>query len=619
MMPHAPARQLRRAARVSLLAYLFAGAFPVLVVIAHDDIWKHSLSAPISYAGGDTLGVLAGAKNLIDSSWSYHARFLGAPGEADYYDYPQSDVINTLLLKILACVTGNAVAGVTLFYLVSFPLCACSALWALRRMGISTPAAAVCAALYALLHYHFYRGVLHLYLSNYALIPPVVLIAAQLASGISFDGDPDAARRRRWAMFIVAATLCAGVYYGFFGVFTIVIGGLLGAAAKRSWEPIKSAGILAMVAAIVLVLNVAPTMWYVYRNGTNTDAAARSPVEAEVFALRLTYLLLPADHHRLGVLGAITGRYDQQVSDEVRSMVSSQGNAQKVYTIESRSEALGFLATIGFLVLLAIPLLAAARPAPSPSHSVRLEEPGSATQPVALFILAAFNLACILLATTGAAGSLVAVFVSPLIRSYDRICVVIAFLSLAAVGMLIDRFILQPLESGGRGAVGLLILAGVLIAATLDQVPRAPQGREQQLADFGRDQAFVQNIERSVPAGSMIFQLPYVSFPEAGYVGRIQDYDPFRGYIHSTNLRWSYGTMRGRPQDAIDQKLAALPPGELIPRLGKLGFAGIWIDLYGYDPAAWPALESAFASAAGSPALHSTDAEHRFLFFTIAP
>jgi phosphoglycerol transferase len=118
----------------------------------------------------------------------------------------------------------------------------------------------------------------------------------------------------------------------------------------------------------------------------------------------------------------------------------------------------------------------------------------------------------------------------------------------------------------------------------------------------------------------MIFQLPYLPYPEAGFVGHVEDYDPFRGYIHSTDLRWSYGAMRNRPQDKIDKDLAALPPVDMVPKLRALGFAGIWLDLYGYDLAQWPALVSAYSSATNdSTPLYSDDADHRFFFFKIAP
>jgi phosphoglycerol transferase len=601
-MPPDSARQLRPAARVSLPAYLFAIAFPLLVVVAHHDMLSrdYHLTRPLTYTGGDSIGILAGAKNLIDAAWSYHLPFVGAPGQADIYDFPQCDFLNVLLLKILAITTRNPVAAVTLFYLLSFPLCAVSALWVLGRIGISKCTAAVAAALYTLLPYHFYRGQSHLFLDNYALVPLTVLIAFELATGVTFDGSPSAVKRRYIAALIVFAAVCTGVYYGLFGAFLIAVGGLLGAARGRSWEPIKSAGFLAMIAVLALLFNLAPTMWYHVENGPNKDVGSRRLDEAEIFGLRLAYLLLPSDTHRLPALAAPAQAYDQQSS----------------LKLESRSEALGFLGDAGFLVLLAVTCLAAAGRIPNIPAAL----PDALASPaLTLGILASLNLACILLATSGAVGSLIAFFISPLLRSLDRISVVIAFLALAAVAILIDAFIVRPLQSHGRGAVALALLAALLIMSSLDEVPRPAVDQQQQWRDFDRDHAFVANIEKQLPSGSMIFQLPYVAYPEAGRVGAIVDYDPFRGYLHSTNLRWSYGAMRGRPQDKIDQDLAALAPADMIPKLRTIGFAGLWIDLNGYDPAERSSIQSAFAAATGSLPILSDDPNPRFLFFRIIP
>jgi phosphoglycerol transferase len=113
--------------------------------------------------------------------------------------------------------------------------------------------------------------------------------------------------------------------------------------------------------------------------------------------------------------------------------------------------------------------------------------------------------------------------------------------------------------------------------------------------------------------------LPYVAFPESGNLEAMGDYDPFRGYLHSATLHWSYATMRGRAQDRADRDLANLPAGQMVPRLRALGFAGIWIDLYGYDPSQRRRVATDFASATASNPLVSGDPDHRFLFYKIAP
>jgi phosphoglycerol transferase len=94
----------------------------------------------------------------------------------------------------------------------------------------------------------------------------------------------------------------------------------------------------------------------------------------------------------------------------------------------------------------------------------------------------------------------------------------------------------------------------------------------------------------------------------------MMDYDLFRGYLHSQNLHWVYGAVRGRPADLAYQQLAQLPPTQLIPALGAHGFAGIYLDRFGMTD---PNLESALLKAAGTTEFQSDDPDHRLVFIPL--
>jgi phosphoglycerol transferase len=81
----------------------------------------------------------------------------------------------------------------------------------------------------------------------------------------------------------------------------------------------------------------------------------------------------------------------------------------------------------------------------------------------------------------------------------------------------------------------------------------------------------------------MVFQLPYVPFPENPNVNKMSDYDLYRGYLHSKSLRWSYGAMKGRDSDAWQRSVASRPLGEFVGEISKAGFKGIYIDRFGYE------------------------------------
>jgi phosphoglycerol transferase len=100
-----------------------------------------------------------------------------------------------------------------------------------------------------------------------------------------------------------------------------------------------------------------------------------------------------------------------------------------------------------------------------------------------------------------------------------------------------------------------------------------------------------------------------VPFPETPPVNRMVDYDELRGYLHSDDLRWSYGAVRGRNDP--NAALAAEPVPALVRDAAAAGFAGIYVDRFGYvDQAA--KLEGELATALGTKPLVSDNGRLAF-------
>jgi phosphoglycerol transferase len=81
----------------------------------------------------------------------------------------------------------------------------------------------------------------------------------------------------------------------------------------------------------------------------------------------------------------------------------------------------------------------------------------------------------------------------------------------------------------------------------------------------------------------MLFQLPYMPFPESPPRHRLADYDLFRPYLSTSWLRWSYGAVRTRFADAWIADIAARPIRDMVQALALAGFRGIVVDSYGYE------------------------------------
>src|SRR5262249_48084861 len=151
--------------------------------------------------------------------------------------------------------------------------------------------------------------------------------------------------------------------------------------------------------------------------------------------------------------------------------------------------------------------------------------------------LSRLNVFAVLLATLGGFGLLVAAAL-PQIRAYNRVSIYIGFFSLFALALFVDKF--YRLLTPRKRLWANLALGGLMVAGVLDQArstwANIPSDPERQ-AEFREDKAFVGEIEATLPAGAMIYQMPYTLFPEG------DSYEQARLYLHSQSLRWSFPTM----------------------------------------------------------------------------
>jgi phosphoglycerol transferase len=556
---------------------------------------------------GDVLlnGVLA--KSLIDNGWVWRNPFLGAPFGTQLLDFPFYDNLDLGLMKLIALFTSNYAVILNLFFLATFPLAMTSSLVVLRSFKITYPSAVVVSVLFAFIPYHFQRGEAHLFLSAYFLIPLMTMVVLWIWTGGSLERSQEERTflldRRHIVYAVVVCTLVGSAvsYYTFFGCYFIFVATLISAIRFKSPVRLAWGGGFLLMTVVILVVNTSPNWLYALRHGSNPQVAQRSPVEAEVYGLKLTHLLLPVNDHRIQFLRNMRQRYNQSTTDG-----------------EGQTASLGFVGDVGFLFLLGWV-------ACSPEKRSSTEWFG------ALGVLA---LAAVLLGTVGGLGSLFNFLIYPQIRAYNRISIYIAFFSLFGMAVLLDH--LRQSLGGGRRATYLwyAILGLILILGILDQTNRSFAPDHKGLRNrFRRNQEFIAEIEASVPTGTMIFELPNAKFPEAKPIGAMGPYDDLRGYLHSRSLRWSGGAMRGRPEalwpernglDVGTVKAAADPQGQnkialqLSPQaldaLALAGFGGIYIDRKGFwDLGA--SITSQLQATLGEVPLESEN--HRWVFFNL--
>lgn len=582
------------------IAFLVAVAVAATVLgAALLGFFGHGMRTPVAYSA-DTLLTSASIKGIIDNGQPFTNPYLAAPGTSTLFDFPGAESFFLLEIRLLALFTHDYALLLNLFVLLGYPLVALAAAWAMRTLGASRPVAFVFALLYACIPFHQSRAVLHQSLSMYFAVP----LAVALVIGVVFDLRPKDAeaptrfwRLPLWAWLAILAIGTAGVYYAYFAMALAVVAAAIAAWSSRDARRLVPGAVVVAGVLVVIVAQMVPSFVYWQQEGRNNLASARIPAESDLYALRMTQLVFPVTGHRIARLAQFKAAYEQ-------SYVDLMGPEYKLIAYDS---SLGLIGTFGFLLLLLWLLSAAFRRPPPAGDDVPAK-------------LTALGVTCFLLATVGGVGEVVAYLGFPAIRAYDRMTPYLAFLSLAAVAWFAEYASAGLRKSGRLSAPANAIALGVVLALVLafgvfDQTTPATVPDYAAIErSYSSDGSFVADIEGALPSGAMIFQLPYIAFPESAPVGNVGVYDPLRLYLHSKTLHWSAGAFRGREDATWQARVSAEQPAAMIGELRAEGFDGLVVDREGYaDRGA--ELEGALQRELGEAPIESTDG--RFAFFGI--
>ncbi|CAN5501398.1 hypothetical protein BH10PLA2_BH10PLA2_02800 [soil metagenome] len=520
-------------------------------------LWQANLRVPFAYHG-DTVLMHMIVKGTVENGWYLHNGALGAPGTMELHDFPMADTVHLLWIAGMRLFTRDHALIFNLFYLLTFPLTTATTVWSLRRLGVANIWAMVFGLIYAFQPYHFLRGTGHYFLSAYYLVPPFIWLVVCIYQGrgpfIGLDANSTGRGTRAlvWAALVIGSLAGGGgVYYAFFCCLLAMVAGASASLSLRRWTPLVNAGLLSAVTTVSLAACVSPSVLYWREHGRNKAVVDRSPAMAEILGLKVTQLVMPVPMHRIAKLRDWTERF--------------LGAAP--LSNENSCSAMGFLASAGFVLLLGRLLIRG-------RYAVR-------TEPVEG--LTVLNGAAVLLGTVGGFGALLSWYGVTWIRGYNRISIIIAFFALALLALTFDRLTAHLTSRRARLGVGalalLLLLVGVFDQAGLSAQP----AYERVTSEYLADQAYIQEFENSVAAGTMVFQLPYQRFVEHTPAPGLNCYDLMRPYLHSKQLRWSYGSIDGRPNHSWHRDVAMLPTHDLVAQVKAAGFGAIYIDRQGFS------------------------------------
>lgn len=553
----------------TVAAAISSALFAVLI-----PIWRLHPNVPF-LASGDSLLVLMWLRNIqVDGTWMT-TPLLGYPFGQDMAAWPAAvgDMWHLLALWLLVHVLSPA-AALNVFYLLTFPLISFCAYLAARSFAVGRYASVVVAVAYALLPYHFLRGVSHLFLSAYFAVPLSCAVALWLYSGrVRLWRNP-----RRWTRYEVATAAVAvllvgtGLYYAVFAVTLWAAAALLGRLGGRAWADVGQAALAGAVVVVGLALAALPYVLYEPPPGSTSAVAGRSYAGGEAFGLKLIELFIPASYHRIGVLARLHERMSgSPIPGEQTAMLGVLGSAGLILVV---------LATL-------VPLRSATR--------VRRH----------LRTVGMFTVVCLLVSTVGGLSGALAIAGFGQIRAWNRMSVMIAFLALVGLGRALgwagERLALRRPRLAAGPHPRVVAVALLVAVVFLDQTgPRVGAHPDEQAAAWNADAVYFTALETELGRGAAVFNLPRIEFPEpdAATLGNIPPSDQLRGYLHS-DLAWSYAGIKGQDND---WQAAALEHGEAaaLPALVAAGFSAVLIDRRGYADGGL-AVETAIRAAASPP------------------
>ncbi len=540
--------------------------------------WKAiDWGVPIAYLEpekGDMLHMTAlikaaGEGEFVPLTWKQVPQF-GAPNDGNWNDWPFVEELQINTLGILSRVFG-LFGALNFGVLMAHWLAAVTFYLVARYLGCLRPWAFVGGLAYGLAPFIFAQSPHHVttfYVWHVPLFLPVW-------RWVSTEGGMPWRSRRFWcAVGIGFVTGLQSPYFTNILCQITLLGGLALAWRHRSVAMLKPAlAVVAAAAAAFFLMNL-DTWTYRLANGANQGAVVREYKWLEIYGLKLVDLVIPPVTHHSESFAKFGAEH--------------QAGAPLVAALRDEGPYIG-LVGIACLALLAV----------TTARSVVDRSPSGV--PIAawqvLWIVVTF--------TTGGLNTILGAFGFTLFRTGSRYSVVILAIALEYAAEWLSTRTRQAEAKGEADTVRIAVLSAVAVVGLVvlwDQVPRAPTGEQMMriASQVASDQAFATEMESVLPAGAMVFQLPVMDFPESP-LPTISSYDHFRPYLYTRTLRYSYGSMKGRPredwQKVVQQKMfdGATPDQQAqkirfnianvnaaLDEIQKQGFMGLYINLNGF-------------------------------------
>ncbi len=492
---------------------------------------------------GDGFSFMAIVKGIEENGmmeYFFNPR-LGAPDGSSIVDSPGCGFFTTFYIYIISLFFNGVPKITQLYYWATFATDAIGMAVLLKKIKVGNVPAFIMSFLFAIAPYHFYRNIMHGALVDYACIPIAIYLALYVVGYIEEN-------KIIISLMAIFLGLSFGYYYSF-GLILLVIAFIVGfIRSEEKKQAIKKVWVIIVVLCTV-VATLLPKVIYTMMNGS-TQAMERGWFEQEGFGLKIIQLLLPVSYTKIGWMKDIVDEYGTYGSTINENMYAS----------------LGIIGSIGFIALCVAFFISISKKNKTTDSKWKLID--------FTFVL---TLSMVLFGTIGGFGEIFNWAVTSQIRCQNRVSIVISALSAMMVAILLHQLFQW------KKAVAVIASTMVLCLGTYDQLNVSGNYWQDALVTQQQEyEAYYAKVEESLPEGAMVYQLPYMDYPEAGMVNNIPDYSLFVGYMFTNDLKWSYGGIKGRDTTAKELFVDDGMSYRFLQTIKEAGFSAVYINTDGY-------------------------------------
>jgi hypothetical protein len=510
--------------------------------------WRLPTTYSGPYSGRDKSDILVYSAFIRAARDGHFAPFrvkfvpeLGAPYEANWNDWPFLEYLPIYLIGVLARAVGifaalnialaiwHLLAGLTFYFVARY-----------RKIAIHWSFTGALA--FGLASFIFSQSPDHPMVALCWHVPLFLLVWGWLAQ----ESAILVGSKRFWFGTLIGflAGLQNPYYSAIFCQLVLLTTAVVFLRTRQQGVLISGFSFIAATAFAFVLMSINP-WFYSLRFGLNQSAVVRQFQWVEIYALKLLDLFVPPVTHHW---------------EAFRNFAQWRAH---VAILHDEGSYLGLVGTAALSICVATAVYRAIKRDP-------LGIPAAAWQVLWIFVFF----------TTGGLDAIVAAIGFTYLRAGCRLSIVILAISLLFAAEWLARLHKRLLLSTVSASLCCVVILFDQVPMSLSPAERATIARQ-----VSSDRTLVADLESLLPNGAMVFQTPVMDFPESP-LRTESSYDHLRPYLYTRHLRFSFGSMKGRPREQWQHEVEKLSLPDSIAEIKSRGFSALYISRAGYPDGA---------------------------------